>query len=293
MTNKAKSEKPLCYLCGSEKHFKRPGKVRDNGSISVFECGGCGLVYLYPMTHINEEFYSNSEMHGQDHQVAIRHWLNEIEFDDERRYNFCKPFITNKVLLDFGCGAGGFLMKAKNLCRSAMGIEPEKRLRQHFTGNSLKVYEKLEQLPKNEKIDTITLFHVLEHLPGPRKVLENLSKYLSNDGQIIIEVPHANDALLALYKNEAFSLFTYWSCHLYLFTPGTLQTLAGQAGYKVKYVKQIQRYPLSNHLHWLACNAPGGHQKWSFLDSPDLHAAYEKQLASIGQCDTLIACIHK
>jgi len=55
-----------------------------------------------------------------------------------------------------------------------------------------------------------------------------------------------------------------------------LKLLIEKANLKAIYIKQIQRYPLSNHLYWLSCGKPGGHQKWGFLDSYELHAAYEK-----------------
>jgi len=110
---------------------------------------------------------------------------------------------------------------------------------------------------------------------------------------LIVEVPNANDALLKLYQNEAFSHFTYWSCHLFLFTPHTLSKLAESAGLHVNYIKQIQRYPLSNHLYWLVNGKPGGHRKWHFLDSNELLTAYEKQLASVGLCDTILGSFSK
>ena len=141
--------------------------------------------------------------------------------------------------------------------------------------------------------DTITMFHVLEHIPDPKLILGELSEMLADNGQIIVEVPNADDALLALYKSEPFSCFTYWSCHLFLYTAKTLQMLFDQMELKVNYIKQIQRYPLSNHLFWLANGKPGGHQKWYFLNSPELHAAYEKQLTAIGKCDTILASVSR
>ena len=83
-------------------------------------------------------------------------------------------------------------------------------------------------------------------------------------GQIIVEVPNADDVLLTLYNNSPFSHFTYWSCHLFLYIAKTLQMLFDQMSLKVNYLKQIQRYPLSNHLLWLANAKPGGHQKMAF-----------------------------
>ncbi len=151
------------------------------------------------------------------------------------------------------------------------------------------MYENLNDV--EGKFDVITLFHVLEHLPDPRSELTNMSKKLAKQGQIIIEVPNASDALLTLYQSKEFSNFTYWSCHLFLFTNETLAELCTQAGLSVKYIKQIQRYPLSNHLHWLAKGRAGGHKIWGFIDSPELSRQYEAQLSSIGLCDTIIAGI--
>ncbi len=126
------------------------------------------------------------------------------------------------------------------------------------------------------------------------KILDKLKNLLEDNGRLIIEVPNANDALLTIYENEAFSNFTYWSCHLYLYTHHTLNLLAKQAGFEVEFIKHIQRYPLSNHLYWLSKNKPGGHEKWgNFFDSKELNSAYENQLASLGATDTIIACLKK
>ena len=137
------------------------------------------------------------------------------------------------------------------------------------------------------------MFHVLEHIPDPKSILGELSEMLADDGQIIVEVPNADDALFTLYNSKPFSCFTYWSCHLFLFTRRSLEMLMTQVGLRMNYIKQILRYPLSNHLYWLANGNPCGHQKWHFLNSPELHAAYEKQLAAIGKCDTILASVSK
>ncbi|RXJ96280.1 methyltransferase, partial [Arcobacter sp. CECT 8989] len=100
---------------------------------------------------------------------------------------------------------------------------------------------------------------------------------------------NANDALLTIYKNLPFSEFTYWSCHLFLYTEHTLKILAKQCGLNVDFIKYIQRYPLSNHLYWLSNGKPGGDKEWgSFIDSTELTNAYEAQLSSIGATDTII-----
>jgi hypothetical protein len=50
---------------------------------------------------------------------------------------------------------------------------------------------------------------------------------------------------------------------------------------------------LSNHLYWLANDKPGGHDKWSSLNSEEMKSAYSNLLASLNMTDTLIAVAEK
>jgi hypothetical protein len=96
-----------------------------------------------------------------------------------------------------------------------------------------------------------------------------------------------------LYENKAFSEFTYWSCHLYLHTPKTLEMLMKKAGFRAVELKQFQRYPLANHLYWLAHGKPGGQKAWAQLIDPALNAAYSRVLAEQGKCDTIVGVFRK
>lgn len=281
--------KDKCYLCDCTEHRHRPGKVRDDASLNILECQECGLVFL-SRTELPAGFYEQSCMHGSDPQ-PIDKWLRDADRDDERRFRYLSEAMTNRDMLDFGCGVGGFLLKARSTARHAMGIELEARCQPHFQANGMDVFQSIADLPSNQIFDLITAFHVLEHLGDPANMLRQLATRLRDGGRIIIEVPSSADALLTLYENAPFSEFTYWSCHLYLFNAANLPLLAQKAGLKIDYISQIQRYPLSNHLHWLAKGKPGGHQLWNFLDSEELSRTYEARLASLGKTDTLIASL--
>lgn len=275
-----------CYLCGEKEFKKRAGRVRDNPNLDVLECSRCGLVFLSSFSHVEQGFYEDGRMHDGEIDINLDAWIRETECDDERRFKWIRPLIAGKSLLDFGCGAGMFLKKTKGIAKSAIGIELEKRLKEHFNNEGLNVTGKLDEL--KESFDIITLFHVLEHLSDPAQVLKELSSKLNKNGEIIVEVPNANDALLTLYQSKPFSEFTYWSRHFFLFMESTLARLAEKAELSVNYIKQVQRYTISNHLYWLAMGKPGGHKEWHFMDSDELNKAYEKQLASVGGCDTLL-----
>lgn len=274
-----------CYLCDHPLFSVRKGAVRDAPNLQIHECKNCGLVSLSSLQHIGSGHYEDSGMHG-DTLPPVESWLKEAEHDDQRRFEMLKGAMVNRKVLDFGCGAAGFLNKAKVLAAEVAGVELESRIHEYW-GDKIALYRDLEKA--GDSYDLITAFHVIEHLPDPRATLKRLAARLKKRGRMVIEVPSSEDALLTLYDSDAFQRFTYWSQHLYLFNAETLSILAAQAGLRVVAIQQFQRYPLSNHLHWLSRNLPGGHQHWSFLDTPALIEAYAASLAAVGKCDTLIA----
>ncbi len=278
-----------CYLCDHSDFRVRKGAVRDAPSLQILECANCGLVALSSLQHISAGHYEESGMHGEE-LPTMESWLRETEPDDQRRFEMLKTALANRRVLDFGCGAGGFLHRARSLAAAVAGVEPERRVREHW-GADLALYGSLAEA--GEGYDLITAFHVVEHLPDPRAMLRELAERLKNGGRLVIEVPSSEDALLTLYANDAFQRFTYWSQHLYLFNAETLRRLSTQAGLRVLSIQQFQRYPLSNHLYWLSRNQPGGHKHWSFLDTPALSESYAASLATVGKCDTLIAHLEK
>lgn len=278
-----------CKLCGSNEFKYRDGEVRDAKELKILECNNCSLVYLSSTEHISASFYEDSNMHSE---IDFNKWQNTTKEDDERRFEFVKSMITNKKVLDFGSGNGGFALLAKSIASDVATVELEKAVVPYYEENDLKLYDDLDKI--EEKFDYITAFHVVEHLSEPEVILTKMKSLLNDGGKIILEVPNAEDALLSIYGSEAFSKFTYWSCHLYLYNQHTISLLASQAELNLDFVKYIQRYPLSNHLYWLSKNKPGGHTKWgNFIDTPQLKSAYESSLASVGATDTLIAVLGK
>ena len=106
-------KKISCYLCGGKKNTLISNGVRDNPNMNVLKCNDCGLVFLNSIGHITPDFYQNSGMHGDSNQ-SIDSWMKDTHADDIRRYEQYRSIITNKRVLDFGCGNGGFLNLAKN-----------------------------------------------------------------------------------------------------------------------------------------------------------------------------------
>ncbi len=285
-----------CMLCNSEEYRIIHHGVRENPDVDVLKCECCGLVRLSKSIDDIDEYYNQSGMHKEAQQELSSHYSRSAGYDDDnRRFEYIKNAIENKRYLDFGCGFFGCADKARFKAESIYAVEPDRQVRSFLQNDGITCFSSIDELETEltKKIDVITMFHVLEHLENPVDVLKRLGNLLTDDGRIIIEVPNADDALLSLYESDAFADFTYWICHLYLFDNNTLKQTIKKAGLKVNFIHQIQRYPLSNHLHWLSKGGPGGHVKWSAMNDALLDKLYGEKLASMGIADTIIAEVSK
>ena len=119
-----------CYLCGSEKHFQREGKVRDNPNIKILECIECGLVFL-DTQNTSEEYYQQGNMHNQQEVYKLTgrtDFINDMWIFNKARLDFCLNYIIGKDILDFGSGYAGFLIQAKEFAKSVTGVELEEQV---------------------------------------------------------------------------------------------------------------------------------------------------------------------
>jgi 2-polyprenyl-3-methyl-5-hydroxy-6-metoxy-1,4-benzoquinol methylase len=262
-------------------------RVRDRADIAVLRDPATEVIVLSRFDHVSETYYEKREekntytVHG-----------NEVETprleDNVRRSSDFGAYIRNKRWLDFGCGLGGMLDELASEAAWAAGLEPSRERQEIVRGKGHNVIGSLDELEAHS-LNVVTLFHVLEHLSDPVDVLKGLLRVLRPGGALLVEVPHARDALFALYDSEEFKRFTFWSEHLVLHTRQSLSALLLDAGYLDIKVTGCQRYPLSNHLYWLSRGKPGGHQSWGFLGSPVMEVEYERVLSESDYTDTLIA----
>lgn len=212
--------------------------------------------------------------------------------DTARRIESYKHLLTNRTLCDFGCGAGSFLRGTTSYVNNSFGVELQEDYVSALTETGITCYRDLESSPARP--DVITLFHSFEHLPSPLSALRSLFYTLPKGGQLIIEVPHAKDFLLDYLDLPSFKDFTLWSQHLILHTRLSLQGMLEEVGFKDITIEGVQRFNLSNHIHWLRKNEPGGHSKaLSVFESEALKSAYTSSLAKIDATDTLVAIATK
>lgn len=276
-----------CYLCAGTGFELVDGSCRDKPDLPILRCSNCRLVFLENFDHITEGFYEGSNMNPEECYKSLHRWRESTYRDDKRRYESLKDSLSGKDVMDFGSGNAGFLNLAKQRAKSVVGVELDRGTHKIYENDKIQLYTNIHDLPPL-KFDIITAFHVIEHLKDPIAWLKELSCMLKRTGKIVLEFPSSEDCLLSLYKSGEFSNFTYWSCHLMLYNQSNIKTLIEKAGLECVKVKQIQRYPLSNHLYWLSQGKPNGHNEWPMLNSQKINKEYEALLAQMGMCDTIM-----
>ncbi len=231
-------------------------------------CGSCGYVFDSPRPTIAElvAFYSQPAKYDS--------WLSAARARDalwKRRLKKLLPRKTTGNLLDVGAGIGQFLHHAKPFFADLQGTE--------VSGSALRVAREqyglelhpgqVEELPLTlESFDNITLFHVLEHVPDPVKLVQRCNTLLRPGGVLTIAVPNDvlawTSALKKLGKRLGLRPFQKFSpvlgisragssreIHLSHFTPSVLRRLLEENGFSI-LEESLDPYYASVGLRWAA-----------------------------------------
>jgi|TARA_A100001011_G_scaffold398809_1_gene504607 2-polyprenyl-3-methyl-5-hydroxy-6-metoxy-1,4-benzoquinol methylase len=147
------------------------------------------------------------------------------------KFKQLKPFVKpSGRLLDVGCGTGNFLsyMNKKNF--DVFGVDNNTTALKICAKKKLKVYNSLETVP-DKAFDVVSLWHVLEHLPQPEKVIAKIHDLLTSKGVLIVAVPNFSSHDRLHYQNNWAALDV--PRHLWHFTPEGLEEMLSSAGFKL------------------------------------------------------------
>lgn len=260
--------------------------TRDRSDIAVLQCPISGIIFMQSSAHIDETYYRDKIEEDAVAQSTRSDVVKEA--DVQRRGESHISTIKGRKWLDVGCGEGRLLNALGEVAESAVGLEPTPWRTKQISGADYRIVTSLLEL-EAQKFDVITLFHVLEHVTDPISLLRDLSGILADNGRMIIEVPHGRDVLLIDYDCDSYKNHTLWSEHLVLHTQESLRETLSTAGMRVEAVTGCQRYPLANHLYWMAKGKPGGQEIWQSMNRKNLNEAYESCLVELDRTDTLVA----
>ncbi len=212
----------VCPLCKST-NFKNFIICKDHmisgESFALNKCTKCELVFTNPRPDVQ----SLSKYYDSDQYISHTNKSNNIInfvyklvriYTTRKKIKIIKEYSKGKSVLDYGCGTGKFLEACKKAGYDTTGLEPNDIARAQAKTKGLNVIENLKK--HKEKVDIITLWHVLEHVSDLKKTIKSLKKNLKKDGILLIAVPNMNSFDAHHYKG-------YWAAydvprHLYHFT---------------------------------------------------------------------------
>jgi 2-polyprenyl-3-methyl-5-hydroxy-6-metoxy-1,4-benzoquinol methylase len=243
----------LCPCCSSRDATLVQDQIKGGVKTKVLQCAPCDLHFLETwddVEHVKSLY--EGENYIFTHNAESGGHL-KLKYDEYQvRYERLRPFLgKQKSLLEIGCGDGKFLNMIKNEVRCAEGLElsppqVEKLRKEGFT-----CYDKMiHEMAPPKKYDIICMFALLEHVPLVRNFLQVLKTYLKDDGDIFIEVPNRNNALVSGVDITEFRNFYYRPIHLYYFNPNSLGKLLKQEGYTYQ-LETTQQASITNHFHWM------------------------------------------
>ena len=294
ITNPIYFELLKLQLINKKNIIKISNKCRDK-KIAVYQDKIKKIIFLEKYSFNKKKYFNYrnkfKKLFGKIYKkidVNKKKYIEKLN-DDKRRVIQFKKLCKNKEILDFGCGWGDFLIQLKNT-KKKYAYEIRNECLKNLKQNKINIIKNINVF--NKKVDIITMFHVLEHLPSQINTLKILKEKLKHNGKIIIEIPHANDVLISKIKLKKFFDFTFISEHLILHTSGSIKKILFKAGFKNIKIKYFQRHNLNNFLSWIINGKPGGHNNFKISSKQSL-IKFEEYLIKHKITDTLIITAEK
>ena len=237
---------PSCASPDAHRHLE----VRDHSvSGEVFEivaCAACGLLYTADAPgrdrigayYASEEYVSHSDT--QKGPVnRLYHLVRSITVRDKRNMALRANGGKAGDLLDYGCGTGAFAAAMRDTGWNVTALEPDATARENaFRLHGLKASDPdaLGAIAATS-LDTITLWHVIEHVHDLRETLAQFHRVMRSGGTLFLAVPNHS-------SHDARRYGSHWAAwdvprHLWHFSPSSMARLLEPLGFRLGDVRTM------------------------------------------------------
>lgn len=235
MDPRAEKTLRVCVACGSSE--ARPLGVKH--SFTIVSCRRCSTIYTPYSPWYSSEFYYETYYNAElaTPPAFVQQRLKEVTA------KFSRYRQTNR-LLDIACGAGSLLLAARENGWNAHGLDVSANAVKHVRQLGFEAFqgELHEARFPSGYFDVITAAELLEHLPDPRTLLQEIARVLRPGGLFWTTTPHARGLSGRVLRLN-------WRCiwppeHLQLFSAGGLKKLMLEAGFRDVRVKTTGGNPI-------------------------------------------------
>ncbi len=236
-TNEALTAHRPCPVCGADapqEFLRRPGfqfftdsaVLPKRTDVTEAQCGSCYALYLNP-AYTAWGFEVLFAEAGCSYGATEGRPLEQIRWLTE--HGLLAP---GRSVLDVGCHDGRFLAQMPDHVRR-LGIDIDapaiERGRRQFGNLSMQlIHGDFDRFALDSPPDTITLYHVLEHLPKPVDTLLHLKRQSGPQTHLVVEVPIIENG----FTNDINSFFSVQ--HMTHFSRRSLANTLARAGWVIK-----------------------------------------------------------
>ena len=223
-----------CPVCGGREF--RP--LMQVGPHPVVQCRSCQLGLTNPQPS-NAEL---SEIYGPDYVLADESDAAGAAMVLRSKRATADHYLdllasagipARGKLIEIGCGAGNFLVRAADRGFDVTGLEyspyAAERARKNLNGRGQVLVGEVSSLAGQHNVfDVCVLCDVIEHVRHPDEFVRDILRLLRPGGVLLVVTPSL-DSWSARFLGSRW--MEYKAEHLYYFTPGTIRRLLQSAGY--------------------------------------------------------------
>jgi hypothetical protein len=201
-------------------------------------CMSCGLIFLdirfddAAMARLYNNYRGIEYTELREHYEPGYKHKNDILKEGSNYIDYIESWISSKIctaemrILDWGGDMG--INTPFRYSAAAIDIYD-------ISGNSPQVgtLVSAQQQQNSGHYDLVVCSNVLEHTPYPKDILKEISRFMSNESVLYIEVPHELLMKTNSDKMERLSKKKHWHEHINFFTPSSLEKLIERSGYEI------------------------------------------------------------
>lgn len=229
----------VCPACGSER-LRRFATLR---FIPHSRCRACGFTFANPLPSsefiggfYNSDFYSNYRQFELNQGQRDRYFSISMYRDIRTVAAWLADRIVSRSssILDFGCGPGAFI----GLLRDEFGFQNVEGL--EINRDSATVAKRLHDLTIKSSIaeldhaeyDLVLLVEVIEHIPDPGSLIQQLSALVKPGGRLFITTPSIGNVVGRVLPSHGPHYVA--PNHVSMFTMDALQHLLARFGFEIE-----------------------------------------------------------
>jgi SAM-dependent methyltransferase len=232
-----------CYFC---KNTRGQAWVTKDG-FHYRQCQKCKLVWTEEGLVFNDQgenvYEAQTPVFMQDGNAS--YYLDETNLLSARKkFRWLQTYLpAGSRIADIGANYGHFLKECGNYY-AMTGIELSpvavEWSRKHFAVNNNvgSVYDLARALP--EKVDGVTFWDVIEHIPDPKLAIQQIHQILNPGGSLFVSTPDAGSWVAKI-------MGVHWHYldpvqHIVLFNRQNLTALLIDCGFEIKQTKTCGHY---------------------------------------------------